>query len=133
MGSRAGIIRSGGFLIVCLACTAGAIAGGLKSRLEARMIGSPAMRAKAVYIEEQRNDGRLRQKLNIEVERAKAGQKFEVFADGVRVGTATANGLGIAKLELFSGGDNPNPSKIPPLAPGDVVRIGGMSGVLSTR
>lgn len=122
-------------IVVGLACTAvaaAALAGGLVTKLEARMRGGSNLAAKAAYVNEQ-NGTRSRQKFTVEVQGAQPGAAFGVTVNGNAIGVITADGLGRGKLDLVQGGDNPGQSAIPAMNAGDTVAVGAMSGTLASR
>lgn len=122
-------------VIIGLACTAmaaAALAGGLVTKLEARMRGGPNLASKAAYVSEQ-NGTRSRQKFTVELQGAQPGASFGVTVNGNAIGVITADALGRGKLDLVQGGDNPGQSAIPAMNAGDTVTVGAMSGTLAAR
>ena len=106
-------------------------------RFVARMNDGQGTVARARYRERARNGRAVRQSFDIEVKFAEPGEQFEVRVDGRVVGTATANGLGIAKLELRRSPDGPNEvpigSDFPRLRSGAVITVGSMQGSLRAQ
>lgn len=133
MSSRCHTVRAVLASAVVLATSAIALAGGTTTKLIARMPSFAGVRAKAVYVEVQRDDGGLRQQLSIEVEKAQPGESFDVFVDGAFITTLTANGLGIAEVELDAGDDEPGQTTLPRIGTGDTVQVGTLNGVFMPR
>ena len=133
MSSRRNTVRAALASVAVLATTAIALAGGTTTKLIARMPSFAGMRAKAVYVEVQRNDGGLRQKLSVEVEKAQPGETIDVFVDGAFIATLTADGLGIAEVELDAGDDEPGQTTLPRIGAGDTVQVGALHGTFAPR
>lgn len=106
-------------------------------RFVARMRDDDGTTARARYQERARNGRALRQSFDVEIKRAQPGEQFEVRVDGRVVGTATANSLGIAKLELRRSPDDANEipigSDFPRLRAGAVITVGSMQGSLAAQ
>jgi len=106
-------------------------------RFVSRMRDADGTTARARYQERARDGRALRQSFDIEIKRAQPGEQFEVRVDGRVVGTATANNLGIAKLELRRSPSGPNEVPIggdfPRLRAGAVITVGAMQGSLSLQ
>jgi len=106
-------------------------------RFVSRMSDADGTTARARYQERAKNGRALRQSFDVEIKRAQPGEQFEVRVDGRVVGTATANNLGIAKLELRRSPSGPNEvpigSDFPRLRAGAVITVGPMQGSLSLQ
>ena len=122
-------------VFVGMACTvlaAVALAGGIVTKLEARMNSGASLQGKAAYSNEQ-NGARSRRQFSVEVQGAAPGSTLGVLVNGSSFGAVSVNALGRGKFELVQGGDNPGQGAIPAMKAGDVVTIGSMSGQLIQR
>lgn len=106
-------------------------------RFVARMRDADGTTARARYKEKGRAGRSIKQSFDVEIKFAQPGEQFEVRVDGRVVGIATANSLGIAKLELRRSPSGPNEVPIgndfPLLRAGAVITVGSMSGTLSQQ
>lgn len=106
-------------------------------RFMARMRDADGTTARARYKEKGRAGRNIKQSFDVEIKFAQPGEQFEVRVDGRIVGIATANSLGIAKLELRRSPSGPNEVPIgndfPRLRAGAVITVGPMSGTLSQQ
>lgn len=105
----------------------------VRIRLEARMRSGVVERRGRVEGKlafEERAD---RRKFQAEVSRALPNAQFVVRHNGVVIGTVVTNSLGIGRIEVHQGGDDPNQGVVPMMHAGDRITIGTMSGVLAAR
>lgn len=99
-------------------------------RLEARMrLAGTQTESKVRY--ELRG---LVRKVTVEVSRGVPNTTYSASHLGNVFATVTTDGLGNAKLEIFSETDNPGgPQDVPVMAVGDAVSVGTMNGTLQPR
>jgi hypothetical protein len=88
------------------------------------------MAGNARYREEDKN-GQVRREFKVQIEKATAGQSYDVMLDGASIGTITANALGRGEITFRNNSDNPgvNPN-VPSVSSGSVVTVGPISGTL---
>jgi len=112
---------------------------GSELRLQTRLKGSRAaagqLSGKATF--ENRLD-RARRKFSVEIERAKAGDMFDVMVSGVVVGTILVDNLGIGELDYDDTADGNDadqrfPRNFPELDGGEVVQVGPLTGTLQLK
>lgn len=130
------VLASIGLLAVCLGfvTSAGAAPGSGSStslRLEARMRAG-AIEAKVAYTEVSRA-GVVTRKVQAEISRALPNTTYLVAHQGVTFASITTNGLGAGKIELVSGGDNPNRAPVPVMRKNETASVGALSAPLIQR
>jgi hypothetical protein len=111
-------------------------AGGSAFKLKARLFGDTLVSGHAVYLEKDRGRKGLERRFKVQVEDAQPGESFDVFVNEFFAGTITTNSLGRAKLQLRTKkfiddprDGQPMPKRFPRLRTGDVVMVGGLTGV----
>ncbi len=109
--------------------------GGQVSEAEykAYMTGPGGLLGKAEY-ELKKGSGFQKKKFEAEVKWATPGDSFDVYVDGVLVGTIVVGPNGKGKLEYTTHPDSPHdqpfPAGFPTISDGTTVSIGSMSGTL---
>ncbi|MDX1502456.1 MAG: hypothetical protein R3325_08825 [Thermoanaerobaculia bacterium] len=135
--SKAAVLVLGWILATAL--SAGAALAASELRLESRLRGpreaAGPMVGKVTF--RHRLD-QARRKFSVEVERARAGQMFDVMVSGVVVGTLLIDDLGVGELDYddTAGGNDRDrrfPRNFPELDGGEVVQVGPLTGTLQLR
>lgn len=102
--------------------------GGIIKELQAKLLGSTAMRGSAKFEIDREDGGFLEHKFTVSVNRGDANKTYQVMVGDTVVGDLTTNNKGVGKMTLSSLADSrhelPMPTNFPNGINGALVRVG---------